>query len=190
LQTAISPKEGAEAFGRILASSLSRLVVATTDLQTIIDTRMAERTASVVEEAMEEPAAPAHHPRPGLNTAYIPPATATQREMVDIWQSLLGISPVGIHDNFFELGGHSLLALQLISQLRAKMHLELSIQKLFDAPTIAQIAALAETSEGIGLRDAEMVAELLERVERLSDEEARELLAKRSTDGLWSEQGA
>ena len=53
---------------------------------------------------------------------------------------------LGIHDNFFELGGNSLLAGQVIARLREDFSLELSLQRLLQAPTIV---GLAQTIEAI-----------------------------------------
>ena len=39
---------------------------------------------------------------------YVAPRThATERQLAEIWQEVLGLSQIGIHDNFFDLGGHS-----------------------------------------------------------------------------------
>jgi phthiocerol/phenolphthiocerol synthesis type-I polyketide synthase E len=38
--------------------------------------------------------------------------------VVEIWEELLGVAPVGVADDFFELGGDSLLATLVVSRLR------------------------------------------------------------------------
>jgi thioesterase domain-containing protein/acyl carrier protein len=77
---------------------------------------------------------------------YVPPRTATERSVAEIWQDLLGIDRVGITDNFFELGGHSLLTAQLQRRLREEFGRELALVQLLARPTVEGIADLIETS--------------------------------------------
>ena len=96
--------------------------------------------------------------------------------MAEIWQTVIGVKPIGIFDDFFELGGHSLLALQLLTRVRDVFHTELPMQVVFESPTVAglaeqlivnetqagqtqQIAAALESVDDIG--DAENVARVL-----------------------------
>ncbi|MFY9226983.1 MAG: SDR family oxidoreductase [Blastocatellia bacterium] len=103
------------------------------------------------------------HQRPTLQTAYEKPRNEIEEQISDIWQQLLGVKDIGIHDNFFELGGHSLLATQIVTRLRAMYQVELSLQKLFEHPTVAELAELIEEL-------------LLEQLEEMSDEEALDLI--------------
>jgi amino acid adenylation domain-containing protein len=61
-----------------------------------------------------------------------------------IWAEVLGRPMVGIHDNFFELGGHSLLATRLVARLRTMMQVDLPLQSMFEAPTVAELAKKVE----------------------------------------------
>jgi hypothetical protein len=79
-------------------------------------------------------------PRPPLSSAYAPPASENERLLAGIWQELLGIDKVGIHDNFFELGGHSLFAARVLSRVRSGLKVSLSVEAIFEAPTIAELA--------------------------------------------------
>src|SRR5690606_7167480 len=46
--------------------------------------------------------------RPPLATDYQAPVTDHQKKLVQAWQTLLEVAPIGITDNFFDLGGNSL----------------------------------------------------------------------------------
>ncbi len=69
------------------------------------------------------------------------PRNQIEERLVDLWCNLLRKDRIGIHDNFFELGGHSLLATQVISRIRAVYGKELPLRSLFEAPTVAGLAA-------------------------------------------------
>ncbi|MBE9211187.1 amino acid adenylation domain-containing protein [Plectonema cf. radiosum LEGE 06105] len=73
--------------------------------------------------------------------SFVPPRTPTEENLAQIWQEVLGLEQVSIHDNFFECGGHSLLATQVISRLRQNWKIELPLRRLFEKPTVAQLAA-------------------------------------------------
>jgi amino acid adenylation domain-containing protein len=78
--------------------------------------------------------------RPRLSGRYTPPRTPFERVLGGIWEEVLGIRSIGIEDNFFELGGHSLLVSQIISRVRDVFQVEVPMQRLFEAPTIAELA--------------------------------------------------
>ncbi|WP_365731752.1 amino acid adenylation domain-containing protein [Ramlibacter sp.] len=72
---------------------------------------------------------------------YVPPHTPLEHELAAIWAEVLGLERVGLHDNFFTLGGHSLLATQAVSRMRSAIAGDLPLQALFEAPTVAEMAA-------------------------------------------------
>jgi amino acid adenylation domain-containing protein/non-ribosomal peptide synthase protein (TIGR01720 family) len=74
------------------------------------------------------------------------PRTATEEILVGIWKDVLGLEIVGVHDNFFELGGDSILSIQIISQANS-VGLLLTSRQIFQHPTIAELAAIATTTE-------------------------------------------
>jgi len=78
--------------------------------------------------------------RPELADIFVAPRTPMEEKLAAIWESVLGISGIGIHDNFFELGGHSLLATRVVSRIRKATQLDLPLRLIFDAPTVAGLA--------------------------------------------------
>ena len=82
--------------------------------------------------------------RPDLSETITPPRTPVEEILAGIWSEVLKLDKVGIHDNFFHLGGHSLLAIQVISRMRNDFRMDLPVRTLFEAPTIAQLAARLE----------------------------------------------
>jgi amino acid adenylation domain-containing protein len=78
--------------------------------------------------------------RPEVSTPYVPPKSETERKLVQIWQEILGIDPIGIDDNFFDLGGHSLLAAKLFARLDKEFGNLLSLSVLITSSTVRSIA--------------------------------------------------
>ncbi len=102
----------------------------------------------------------------------------TERALAQIWAELLEKPAVVATDNFFDLGGHSLLAVLLLLRIRETFGVELSIDDVYSGSlTLADLAARIEAAE-LGNIDPEEYAALLAEIENLSDEEARELLAR------------
>ncbi|SPP65499.1 non-ribosomal peptide synthetase [Nitrospira lenta] len=73
---------------------------------------------------------------------YVGPRNGMEVQLTALWQQVLGIQEIGIHDNFFDLGGHSLKAAQLFYQLELVFEKQLPLATLFQAPTIAELAAV------------------------------------------------
>lgn len=72
------------------------------------------------------------------------PRTSVEKTLRDIWVQVLGHQAVGIHDSFFDLGGHSLSGARLFADIEKTFDKKLPLSTLFQAPTIAQLAALIE----------------------------------------------
>jgi amino acid adenylation domain-containing protein len=80
-------------------------------------------------------------------TRRLPPQTALEQQIAEIWQAVLKREQVGIDDNFFDLGGHSLLLLQVLGRLRERLGRKLPVVTLFQFPTIQSLAAHLSHSE-------------------------------------------
>jgi len=87
---------------------------------------------------------------PGVNgnrladEAYVAPRTLVEEELVKILAPLLKLNRVGVNDNFFLLGGHSLLGTQVIARVSETFGVDLTLLKLFDHPTVAEMSAEIE----------------------------------------------
>lgn len=86
-------------------------------------------------------------PAPERNLAssaetFVAPEDELERQLVEIWQSVLGVDPIGVKDDFFELGGHSLLAVTLFSEIEKVTKRKLPLATLFQAPTIAELGKI------------------------------------------------
>jgi amino acid adenylation domain-containing protein len=81
-------------------------------------------------------------PNPELHRSvdYVAPKNPTQEAIAAIFGQVLKLEKVGIDDNFFEIGGNSLQATQVISRLRESFSLELPLRRLFEQPTVADLA--------------------------------------------------
>ena len=82
--------------------------------------------------------------------AFLAPRTPVEGVIAGIWAELLGLERVGLDGHFFALGGHSLLAAQVISRLRRAFDIELPVRDLFEAPTVADLAARVEAARRTG----------------------------------------
>lgn len=86
----------------------------------------------------------------------VAPRDTLELQLVKIWEKLLRTQPIGIHENFFALGGHSLLAIQLFTQIRNVIGVELPLATLFQAPTIEQLAEVIRA--GTVIPDRSLIA--------------------------------
>jgi len=77
----------------------------------------------------------------------IPATSDTQKLVLSIWQSVLGLDEISIRDNFFQLGGHSLLAARIASQIEEQTGKQIALRDVFEEPTIEYLAQLLEQQE-------------------------------------------
>jgi acyl carrier protein len=89
-------------------------------------------------------------PAPKTDTAqtgeYEAPVNEIEKQIILIWQEILGKENIGIHSNFFDLGGHSLLIITLISRLGQLFQVKLQLKDVFDNPTVKALSRLVSGS--------------------------------------------
>jgi amino acid adenylation domain-containing protein len=103
----------------------------------------------------------------GLNAdAYdaVAPRNRMEEQLARMWCQLLLRERVGVHDNFFALGGHSLSAVQLTTRIRDHFAIEVPIQRIFEAPTLAELALVVLQMEAAAA-DPDELARLLDEIE-------------------------
>jgi thioesterase domain-containing protein/acyl-coenzyme A synthetase/AMP-(fatty) acid ligase/acyl carrier protein len=91
----------------------------------------------------------------GDASSYVAPRNHIEKQLAEIWSETLDVERVGVHDSFFKLGGHSILATMVVAQVIDTFQVDLPVRRLFDAPTIAQLAKVIEqlTVENHALAD-------------------------------------
>ncbi|MEB3279245.1 MAG: amino acid adenylation domain-containing protein [Lyngbya sp.] len=94
-----------------------------------------------------------------LTENYVAPHTPTEEILAEIWSQMLKVEKVGIHDNFFELGGDSILGIQIIARAK-QAGLELTPKQLFAHQTIAELAAVAGTTEAVQIEQGLVTGEV------------------------------
>jgi acyl transferase domain-containing protein len=147
MREGILPAEGVDAFDRIVGSGLAVQVVASSvDVGRWMAKVDAE--AQPTDDDGTETGGPQYE-RPNLSADFVAPATPIERELSTMWRELLGVERVGRDDDFFELGGQSLIAVRLFTRMKKRYSIDLPLSTLFEAPTIAQCAAIVAAKLGI-----------------------------------------
>lgn len=85
------------------------------------------------------------------------PENPIEEQLVQIWKDILGLEKVGVTNDFFELGGHSLLGTQMFARVKNIFSINIGLRKLFEAPTIRQLAAIIDAETRSGNTQAKIV---------------------------------
>ena len=80
--------------------------------------------------------------RPALDEPVVVPRNPTEAAVAALWEDVLELEAIGIHDAFLDLGGDSLAATQVVTRVRDRFGLDISIAMLWQAPTVASMASL------------------------------------------------
>jgi natural product biosynthesis luciferase-like monooxygenase protein len=73
------------------------------------------------------------------------PRSLIEKELASIWSEVLGVQNIARNDSLFDLGGHSLLITRIISRIRKIFQIDVPIHAFFEAPTVAEIAAVIKS---------------------------------------------
>ena len=97
-----------------------------------------------------------------LGTSHVAPREADEEMVREIWEEVLGVSPIGVRDDFFDLGGHSLLAVRLVSEMEARTGSTISLADFLKGRTIESVTRVMRGDQdadpasdpGFGIRTA------------------------------------
>ena len=108
---------------------------------------------------------PATYIDPPATEKSIAPRSETERQLTELWATVLGRSGLCVDADFFELGGNSLLALQLVLRVSRVFNVNLPLRAFFADPTIAGMAAWIDVTERVRADAAFISQELREEIE-------------------------
>jgi len=157
LAQAIGTADGLDAFERVLASELRRVVVVPYDLPQALSLARSAALNPPIEAPRAEAAARGTAPEGQAAPARAanaddPPPGDVQARLAAIWVELLGVDRVAAHDDFFHLGGHSLLATRVLARIRESLGVQLALRDMFDASTLQALAQRVQ--EGLATTEA------------------------------------
>jgi acyl carrier protein len=147
---------------RVLAAGLGpQVLVTATHVRAAIAGARA-LTQQTVEERLE--LAAWERPERTLEGGHVAPGTELERVLCDLWRGALGLDRVSLHDDFFEAGGNSLVAVQLLAGIRKETGERVPMRTLFEASTVARMAAEIEKlrtagpAGGVGVDEPPVIA--------------------------------
>jgi thioesterase domain-containing protein len=74
------------------------------------------------------------------SSGYVSPRDEVERQLTQVWEEVLGVSPIGVNDDFFSLGGNSLLGARMFIHLEKMFGMRVPLYVLYQRATIAQLA--------------------------------------------------
>jgi len=75
---------------------------------------------------------------------FVAPSNKIERQLVLIWQEVLGMDTIGVTNDFFQLGGHSLKAVRMLSSVNKEFKINIDIPSVFELRTISEMAKLIQ----------------------------------------------
>jgi FkbH-like protein len=120
------------------ASSLSRAAEQRSERYAVIGHELA--TDVRVLEALRSKATR----RRQVGAAPVPASTDTERDLLRLWQELLGIDGLGVEDDYFASGGTSLIAARLFAEIARRFGVRLPLTTILELPTVRALAPRLE----------------------------------------------
>uniref|UniRef100_UPI002FCD7B87 amino acid adenylation domain-containing protein n=1 Tax=Kineosporia rhizophila TaxID=84633 RepID=UPI002FCD7B87 len=90
-------------------------------------------------------------------------ATPTETALAEVFTDVLQLpaeAEFSVEDDFFRLGGHSLLATRVVARANSLLGSALTLREVFEAPTVAALAAIVDERQAVQRPDGPRVGEL------------------------------
>jgi thioesterase domain-containing protein/acyl carrier protein len=110
-----------------------------------------------------------------MHAEHVPPTTAAERAVADIFKAVLGLAELSIVDSFFDLGGTSLLSVRLFAEIERTLGVRLPLATLLRVSNVADLAKLV---------DAARASELLTHDTHTADSSFSPLVPIQQGDGV------
>lgn len=141
LHEGINVSEGLQALSIILNGCFKpQIIVSTKDIKIALNQANYLDQPNVIDALDEAAVSKERHPRPEVESEYVPPKSETEKKLAQLWQDVLCIDKVGIQDEFFALGGDSLLLIQFHTRLKEAFTTDIAVVDLYKYNTIALLA--------------------------------------------------
>jgi phthiocerol/phenolphthiocerol synthesis type-I polyketide synthase E len=146
-EVGIRPVDGGEAFARLLGGRVGPQVAVTAlHLPTLIG-KVRRLDRSRLTEELGDRILIDGAGSPVLAGTYVAPQSKVEQQLVELWEEATGAVGIGVEHNFFDVGGNSLVASQMINRIRGVFGVKLPMRVLFEAPTVAGMAAAIEAGQ-------------------------------------------
>ena len=114
----------------------------------------------------------------GREEGFQAPESDFEITMASIWSEVLDVPEIGLNYHFFrDLGGHSLLATQLVSKVRSNLQVEVSLQRIFECPTLKTFSDIV-LEEAPNPEQILKTAAILVEINQMSEQEIDRLLSE------------
>lgn len=83
-------------------------------------------------------------PDPSGKTGYVAPINQEEKSLVEIWERVLGVTPISVTESFFDLGGDSLTSVRLMLEMERSGLSEQTARAIMQGATIRELAQANE----------------------------------------------
>ncbi|MCW3466345.1 non-ribosomal peptide synthetase [Chitinophaga nivalis] len=108
---------------------------------------------------LDKAALPAPSATVERQTLFVPCRNETDKQIVAIWENILGKEGIGIRDNFFDLGGHSLKATRVVSRINEVYGIRIDLKNLFIDPTVEHLSDYIDAVQWMDNQDTILTGE-------------------------------